>query len=1292
MPSSAPPSASSTSMWFNLVVVVALIAIGTATATTAPTTSNIVGAGASFPERLYDALSFAFASELPQYSLAYTSLGSSKGKCRIMDHATKCNVDDQDPPFVLDWAGSDSIHKESDYTSYPDIQMFPAVAGAAVAVYNLPSTISDLVLPLDVLADIFRKCDPAKTCPPGWISHWNDTRIATANPDVALADLTAAGDIKVVVRADGSGTTEIWKQALATASSGFTLQMGSQLGESNQWPNCSVLRGNTNRGVAARIMTTPGSIGYVSLDEARSSGLRYAGIGRSVLDGVLRANERSIEYALLEKGFSFGNNADAGKPQRLTASVMGAKGSEAWPIVGYTYFSVRLNTTRPTDDDCSIRKSVLHWFEWFYQSDTVVDIAKHQGFAALPAEGRAYILSKVRSSFRCKNGRLVWTGSAEDFPVRDSSQERVVNVNVKVPGEIADVLSLYGDAYRSGISGFARISTLKNTEISPSGRRLDIIASSPVADAAVTNFEAAATPIELTMKDALELMTAVPPNTLLLPFAAIPWGITYNFCDVSSSESCAFKDLDMVLTPQLVVDILMGNVAYWNDTAIKDVQETAQHAAALPFLPVAVVQIQPSSREAFVFSRLLELRLGTTYNLSTAPSIVAPVASYEAAVRSVSAIPGSATFGPVNRQMDTTLARVARMRTDPATTGATSLATGDVPSVLACVDQTANGDAVRAYGRLPSSPNANCWPFTNAYFVAVPQQFSPDDCIGRGPQEAALFADFLMKGSNSTVQDPLSLVGMAKLQDPLSLLRLGEVQCFGRSITLAEVDKQLIPAGLIWASRAVAILMILVVIVLALWIFIKRTEPVLRASSPIFMWQMCLGFVAELCAVFALTIQDDRDDISQSQLDAACMAAPWLYVTGFTLVYGSLLAKTWRIYRIFNNPAMRRIHITAGYLTRLELLMSIPIFVVLILWTTLDPFVWVRTVATVDPTTGVPVATKGECASEYLVRYIVPILAIFATYILGGLILAWKNRDTPTEFSEGRYVTAAIMTDTELLIIGAPILVITSSNPIAAFVVKVLFIFLSVGATLGVFFYPKVAIVNGFWISDSSTGSNLLKPVNNANNKKNSKDSNRPVSMQPGSVIFDNNGNVTPRAHRGSSLVGSSRNESMFRTGSMDNMKDFASSFSKRPFFFTKNGSNTVLAEGDESGSRTSYKAPSGGNIVMGIGGPSDLVSAFPPPLGHDSSFSTAFDQHTPYHNSSGTGDEVAGGANSSKDSLGGNKNQGVATMFFGRNMFASSTNDLTAPNTPSPDGSSSNLVAASSGKKSNLGMASKMS
>ena len=113
---------------------------------------------------------------------------------------------------LTDFAGSDSQLKASDYEAFPDLQMLPALAGAAVAVYNIPELVfssnstGPLVLSRQNIADIFK----------GKILYWNDSRIISNN-NLQLGSLLSGivHPIRVVVRTDSSGTSEIFSTALS---------------------------------------------------------------------------------------------------------------------------------------------------------------------------------------------------------------------------------------------------------------------------------------------------------------------------------------------------------------------------------------------------------------------------------------------------------------------------------------------------------------------------------------------------------------------------------------------------------------------------------------------------------------------------------------------------------------------------------------------------------------------------------------------------------------------------------------------------------------------------------------------------------------------------------------------------------------------------------------------------------------------------------------------------------------------------------------------------------------------
>ena len=61
----------------------------------------------------------AMRTQFVTLSMEYDARGSSYGKSRIME--------EEEP--VVHYAGADSLLREEDYERYPDLQMFPSMAG-----------------------------------------------------------------------------------------------------------------------------------------------------------------------------------------------------------------------------------------------------------------------------------------------------------------------------------------------------------------------------------------------------------------------------------------------------------------------------------------------------------------------------------------------------------------------------------------------------------------------------------------------------------------------------------------------------------------------------------------------------------------------------------------------------------------------------------------------------------------------------------------------------------------------------------------------------------------------------------------------------------------------------------------------------------------------------------------------------------------------------------------------------------------------------------------------------------
>lgn len=205
--------------------------------------------GGSFPSNVYQEATFAYQFLSSGDYVSYLGEGSTTGKCNIMGYwhvgdisarqfpiptsalirdtlictdtctVATCGISSiNNPRFdrasrkpLIDFAGSDSLLTKADYDAFPDLQMFPALAGAVVAVYNIPELSSSanssyrLILSRQNIADIFK----------GAITKWNDLRILKNNPSIRATLVRITHDIKTVVRTDSSGTSEIFTTALS---------------------------------------------------------------------------------------------------------------------------------------------------------------------------------------------------------------------------------------------------------------------------------------------------------------------------------------------------------------------------------------------------------------------------------------------------------------------------------------------------------------------------------------------------------------------------------------------------------------------------------------------------------------------------------------------------------------------------------------------------------------------------------------------------------------------------------------------------------------------------------------------------------------------------------------------------------------------------------------------------------------------------------------------------------------------------------------------------------------------
>jgi hypothetical protein len=550
---------------------------------------------------------------------------------------------------------------------------------------------------------------------------------------------------------------------------------------------------------------------------------------------------------------------------------------------------------------------------------------------------------------------------------------------------------------------------------------------------------------------------------ITVPFAGAPWGVVYNLCDSTQSAGCD-ANLTLVnvgMDVALLVDILRGVVTHWNDSRIQALTSAPQY---LPGVPIAVVGYDANAPALAQLQQMFTDRLGAP--VAFTPQISANDSLTAQSV--VSWLRYSMTVTPINIYGDMSTSRVAGLVDASGTAGVIQATAQAVAACVNPADLAASAVNLATSYRLSTSTAVGCWPLVEPYFVTLPSTFADDECNTRVPQAVVWFVQHLYQFDST----PLSLQGFAPLGSAQGTALLNQVSCFGRSIAAPVVDMNYLPRGLVVFTWIVALCIGGLCMAFGAWVWRYRFHGVVNASSPVFMLQMALGCLLQILSIIPMTIEEDWIS-SQALLDRACMAIPWLYISGFILVYAPLLVKTWRIYKLFNNTKMIRMRITNWDLIKYEVLWSSPILAMMLFWQFSDPMVWVRSTVLTDSTTGFAVATAGTCQAHDLSPTLVPIIVMLGCGLTAGVWLTWANRNAPTEFSEGRYISANIVMLAEALILGVPVIILSSQNPLSSFIVKMLMVVLSTVLTLIIFFAPKFAIVHQWWESEKPSSERL---------------------------------------------------------------------------------------------------------------------------------------------------------------------------------------------------------------------------
>ena len=306
----------------------------------AGSTVRLTGAGATFPNPLYQKWISEHGKLHANVQIDYQSIGSGGGIKQFQAQ-------------TVDFGATDMPMKDEDLKATPgEVIHIPTVLGAVVLTYNLPGVSTRLRFSPEVIADIFL----------GKIKKWDDARIKADNPDVTMPST----DVVVVHRSDGSGTSAVFTDYLSKISAEWKEKVGT--GTSPNWP--IGLGGKGNEGVTGQVKNTPNTVGYVELAYAAKNNLPVALIKNRAGEYV----EPSLDAVTAAAAESLSTT-----PEDLRVSITDPSGKGTYPISSYTYILAFKD-----QKDANKGKALVDFLWWGIHDGE--QYAKDLLYAPLPAE------------------------------------------------------------------------------------------------------------------------------------------------------------------------------------------------------------------------------------------------------------------------------------------------------------------------------------------------------------------------------------------------------------------------------------------------------------------------------------------------------------------------------------------------------------------------------------------------------------------------------------------------------------------------------------------------------------------------------------------------------------------------------------------------------------------------------------------------------------------------------------------------------------------------------------------
>ncbi|XP_071950646.1 gamma-aminobutyric acid type B receptor subunit 2-like [Antedon mediterranea] len=291
---------------------------------------------------------------------------------------------------------------------------------------------------------------------------------------------------------------------------------------------------------------------------------------------------------------------------------------------------------------------------------------------------------------------------------------------------------------------------------------------------------------------------------------------------------------------------------------------------------------------------------------------------------------------------------------------------------------------------------------------------------------------------------------------------------------------------------------VMAAIAFLLFNIVYRNERLIKMSSPNMNNVIIFGCI--LCYITTVLYGLDSLNLGDYRLRVMCQVQKWCFAFGFTLSFGAMFSKTWRVYSIFTNKKLQKRVIKDPRLLAMVGVLLLIDLGILLTWQLTDPLeITIKSLRN-KTEEGKPVTIinieQHLCQSTYQ-QYFTGALYIYKGLLLiFGAFITWQTRNVNIPaLNDSKYIGLSIYNVVIFSSLGVPLSFLLQDDSSHKYVIVGGFIIFCTTLTLCLLFFPKVySIINGY--APEEVGSRAMSNVNGRQGYgRRMEDSNRRVSL-----------------------------------------------------------------------------------------------------------------------------------------------------------------------------------------------------